>query len=161
MIMEMEYKQVTKEDLDLYEDLMLPMVYEELSEQEDIETEYLGMAAWEEDAPVGVIITELSDEGDIQLLSVWTDINHRRMGVASDLYKNMLTVARQLYDFDEDQFGDDISVRAMYCLSGDELRALEGWLTDNDFSDLYILREGEDDRPAIRGALSDIHFYRY
>ena len=41
--MKLVYQEITKETLADYQSLILPMVYEELQEQEDMNTEYICM----------------------------------------------------------------------------------------------------------------------
>ena len=156
----LEYKEITKEELKNYRELILPMVYEELEAQEDISTEYICIAAVLDDEPVGAIVADLEGNGDINLLSIWTDQEYRRYGIASALREKMTEVAVNLYDWEEDQFGDDIDLRTMYCLKNGYREDFEAWLRANDFTDFCILRPSEGDKPQICSAISEVHFYR-
>lgn len=154
------YKEITKDDLGSYEHLILPMVYEELTEQDSIDTEYICIAMWLGDVPVGAIIAEPEGSGDINLLSVWTDVNYRRMGVASALRDKMTEVALNLYDWDEAQYGDDILLKTMYCIADEYRVPFETWLEKNDFTDFAVLHPEEGDTKEIRSATAEIHFFR-
>ena len=70
--MKLVYKEITKETLADYQSLILPMVYEELQEQEDMNTEYICIAACMDEEPLGVIIVAPEGNGDLDLLSIWT-----------------------------------------------------------------------------------------
>lgn len=155
-----EYKEITKEGLEEYRPLILPMVYEELCEQERIDTEYICLSLWLNGEPVGAIIAELEDSGDMNLLSIWTDQRYRRMGVASALRDKMTEIAVNLYDWEEGQYGDDILFKTMYSLSEPYRTPFEEWLKANDFTDFAILREAEGDKPAICAASAEIHFFK-
>ena len=155
-----EFVQVTAGDLEKYRMLILPAIYDELSASESIETEYICIAAQDGDEPVGVIITDMEDSGDLNLLSIWTDPGCRRQGVASALLKKMTYVALKLFDWEEMQYGEDILIKAMYSLSDNYREPFESWLRKNDFTDFAILDEADGDKPAICGATAEVHFYR-
>ena len=155
-----EFVQVTAGDLEKYRMLILPAIYDELSASESMETEYICIAAQDGDEPVGVIVTDMEDNGDLNLLSIWTDQRCRRQGVATALLKKMTYVAFRLYDWDDTQYGDDIIIKAMYSLSDNFREPFEAWLKKNDFTDFAIMDEGEGDKPAICGATAEVHFYR-
>ncbi len=159
--MTLEYREITKEDLDNYKTLMLPMIYEELSEQEDINSEYICIASWLNDEPAGAIITELEGNGDINLLSIWTAQKYRRMGIASALKDKMTEVAVNLYDWEEGQYGDDIILKTMYSLGDEYRKPFESWLEKNDFTDFCILKNAEGNNPEIKSATAEIHFMRF
>ncbi len=154
-----EYREITKEDLKTYESLMLPMVYEELNEQDEI-NDYICIASWLNNEPAGVLIAELEESGDINLLSIWTEPKYRRMGVASALHEKMNTVAVNLYDWEEGQYGDDILIKTMYCLSPKYREVFEAWLEANDYTDFCILRDESPDTPEICSATAEVHFFR-
>ena len=158
---ELEFRQITRENMESLSDLILPMIYEELDEQEHMEEEYIAIAAYREDKPVGAIVCDMEADGDLTLLSVWTEQSCRRQGVASALLQKMTEVALQLYDWEKGQFGDDIVLSAMYCLPDRYRKPLEEWLMKNDFTDFAILRPAEEDRPEICAASAEIHFMRY
>ncbi len=158
--MKITYKEITKEELKNYKDLILPMVYEELSEQEDMETEYICLSTWMDEKPTAAIIAEPEGNGDINLLSIWTDQKYRNIGVASQLLDKMLEVALNLYDWEEGQYGDDIVLKTMYCLSDKYRRVFEAWLQKKDFTDFCILKNADDDTPEVCSATAEIHFYR-
>ena len=133
------YKQITETNLQEYESLMLPMIYEELKAQTNIEeNNYLALAAVDGDTQLGALVAELEDNGDLNLLSIWTDQAYRREGVASALL-----------------------LKIMYCLDDKYRDVLENWLEKNDFTDFYILQDGNDERPDICGATAEIHIFRY
>ena len=156
-----EYIEITKEELEKYRLLILPMIYDELSEQEEINTEYICIASVLNDEPAGVIITELEENGNMNLLSIWTAQKYRRMGIASALRDKMTEVAVNLYDWDESQYGDDIILKTMYSLSDNYREIFEAWLEKNDFTDFCILKDKEDDKPEIKSATAEIHFMRF
>ena len=158
--MVLEYREILKEELEKYRELMLPMIYEELIEQEDMESEYFCIAAELDNEPVGVIIAEPEGSGDINLLSIWVAQEYRGLGIATELRKKMLDVALRLYDWEESQYGDDVTLKVMYCLSGKYRESFEAWLRANDFTDFFITRPAEDNTPDVCGAASEIHFYR-
>ncbi len=155
------YRQITEKDLEEYEELILPMVLEELRQQDSIEENYLALAAVYEDKAVGALVAELEDNGDISLLNIWTDEKYRRKGIASGLLQKMTEVARALYDWEDGQYGEDIILKTMYCLEDQYREAFEEWLRKNDFTDFLIIRDEEADKPEICGATAEIHFFRY
>ena len=158
--MALEYREITKEVLEEYRELILPMVYKELEEQDDINSEYICIATWLDGEPVGALISELEGSGDINLLSIWTAQEYRQLGIASALLDKMLEVASELYDWEEGQYGDDVVLKTMYCLK-DKYRAIfEEWLKANDFTDFLITHDTQDDTPQICSATAEVHFYR-
>ena len=136
-MMTITYKQITEKELSKYESLMLPMIYEELEQQASIEEEYIAIAAEEEDEPLGVLVAEFEDSGDINLLSIWTTQDRRREGIASGLFDKMAEIARALYEWDDGQYGDDINVKTMYCLDDRYREIFEAWLEKKSFYRLY------------------------
>lgn len=158
--MKLVYKEITKETLADYQSLILPMVYEELQEQEDMNTEYICIAACLDEEPAGVMIVAPEGNGDLNLLSIWTKQEYRRLGVASALFHKMAEVASVLYDWEETQYGDDVLINAMYCLEPEYREALEGWLMHNGFTDFCVLKPEQEDTPEIYSATAEIHFYR-
>lgn len=160
-MMTITYKQITEKELSKYESLMLPMIYEELEQQASIEEEYIAIAAEEEDEPLGVLVAEFEDSGDINLLSIWTTQDRRREGIASGLFDKMAEIARALYEWDDGQYGDDINVKTMYCLDDRYREIFEAWLEKNHFTDFMVMRDATKDRPDICGATAEIHFYRW
>ncbi len=155
------YSQITEKNLEEYEPLILPMVVEELKQQGNFEENYLALAADDKDGAVGALVAELEDNGDISLLSVWTDEEHRREGIASGLLQKMTEVARALYDWEDSQYGDDILLKVMYCLEDEYREVFEEWLRKNDFTDFLVMRDKSQKRPEICGATAEIHFFRY
>ena len=154
------YKEIIKEELDSYKDLILPMVYEELSQQDDMESGYICISTCMDEKPVAAIIADPEDNGDINLLSIWTDQEYRNIGVASQLLGKMLEVALNLYDWDEAQYGDDIILKTMYCLDDKYRVVFEEWLKKNDFTDFCVLKNAIDDTPEVCSASAEVHFYR-
>lgn len=161
MMKTITYKQITEKDLSEYEAFMLPMIYEELLQQSCIEENYIALAAIDEDTALGVVIAELEDGGDINLLSIWTAMDRRREGIASGLLQKMTEVARALYKWDDGQYGDDITLKTMYCLDDRYRKIYEAWLEKNGFTDFMVMRDETEDRPDICGATAEIHFYRW
>ena len=155
------YKQITEKNLSEYEAFMLPMIYEELLQQSCIEENYIALAAIDEDTSLGVVIAEPEDGGDINLLSIWTAMDRRREGIASGLLQKMTEVARALYKWDDGQYGDDITLKTMYCLEDRYRKIYEAWLEKNGFTDFMVMRDETEDRPDICGATAEIHFYRW
>ncbi len=155
------YKQIAKNELSGYESLMLPMIYEELSQQDSIEEGYIALAAEEENEPLGVLVAEPEDSGDINRLSIWTVKDRRREGIASGLLEKMTEVAGALYGWDDGQYGDDITLKTMYCLDVGYREIFEAWLEKNNFTDFMVMRDATKDRPDICGATAEIHFYRW
>ena len=161
MMKTITYKQITEKDLSEYEAFMLPMIYEELLQQSCIEENYIALAAIDEDTSLGVVIAEPEDGGDINLLSIWTAMDRRREGIASGLLQKMTEVARALYKWDDGQYGDDITLKTMYCLDDRYRKIYEAWLEKNGFTDFMVMRDETEDRPDICGATAEIHFYRW
>ncbi len=157
---QIEYRTITKEDLDIYKNLILPDIYDELRYSESMESDYLCLAACTELKPVSVIIVDLEDNGDLNMLSIWTDQEYRRQGIASALLQKMTYVAYKLYDWEDLQYGDDIILKTMYCLEGVFREPFEKWLEKNAFTDFTIMKQADDTRPDICGATAEIHFYR-
>ena len=155
-----EYKEITKEELKKYKDLILPMVYEELCEQERIDTEYICIASLLDGKAVGAIVADLEGSGDINLLSIWTDQKYRRMGIASALRDKMTEVAVALYDWEEGQYGDDVLLKTMYSLPDKYREPFEAWLRANDFTDFSIMNEAAEEQPEICAATAEIHFFK-
>ena len=155
-----EYKEITKEDLEIYQSLILPMVYKELTEQEELDAEYICISSWLDGKPVGALVADLEENGDINLLSVWTVPDYRRMGIASALLDKMTLIAVNIYEWEDNQYGDDVILKTMYSLSDKYREVFEAWLMENDFSDFCILSEADDDKPEIRSATAEVHFYR-
>jgi hypothetical protein len=158
---EIKFKQITKKDLETYKSLILPMVYEELLTQEDIETQYIALGAWSGKKAVGAIVTDLEDSGDLTMLSIWTGQESRRQGIASMLLKKMLYVAYRLYNWQQYQYGDDIQLKTMYCLADEYREPFEEWLKKNDFTEFYIMRDSQLGQPDICSAMAEIHIYRF
>lgn len=157
-----EYKEITKDDLENLRMLILPDIYEELMEQEEIiNTEYICLSSWMGDTPAGVLIADLEGDGNINLLSIWTDPVYRRIGIASALKDKMTEVALELYDWEEDQYGDDILLKTMYCLGDDYKKPFVQWLEKNDFTDFAMLKEADDRTPEVCLASAEIHFFKY
>ena len=161
MMKTITYKQITEKNLSEYEAFMLPMIYEELLQQSCIEENYIALAAIDEDTSLGVVIAEPEDGGDINLLSIWTAMDRRREGIASGLLQKMTEVARALYKWDDGQYGDDITLKTMYCLEDRYRKIYEAWLEKNGFTDFMVMRDETEDRPDICGATAEIHFYRW
>ena len=161
MMKTITYKQITEKDLSEYEAFMLPMIYEELLQQSCIEENYIALAAIDEDTSLGVVIAEPEDGGDINLLSIWTAMDRRREGIASGLLHKMTEVARAPYKWDDGQYGDDITLKTMYCLDDRYRKIYEAWLEKNGFTDFMVMRDETEDRPDICGATAEIHFYRW
>ena len=155
-----EYRQITKKELESFKLLILPDIYEELCDQEGIDTEYICIASWLNDMPVGAIIADPEGSGDINLLSVWTVPEYRHMGIASALLDKTLQVAAALFDYEEGQYGDDITLKTMYCIEDEYRKPFEEWLMKNDFTEFGVIKVSEGDRPEICIASSDIHFSR-
>lgn len=155
-----EYRQITKKELESFKPLILPDIYEELSDQEEIDTEYICIASRLNDTPAGAIVVDLEGSGDLNLLSVWTLPEYRHMGIASALLDKALQVAAALFDYEEGQYGDDITLKTMYCLGDEYKKPFEEWLMKNDFTDFGIYRSSGDGRPQICSAFADIHFFR-
>ena len=155
-----EYIEITKETLSDYEDLILPAICEELSAQEHMNEEYMCVAACTDGLPVAVGIMDFEDAGDLNLLSVRTDLRFRNMGLASALLHKMIEVACNLYDWEENQFGDDVVLKTMYCLAQEYREPFEAWLRKNDFTDFAVLKAPEGDLPEVCAATAEIHFYR-
>ena len=155
-----EYRQIERKELEQFKLLILPDIYEELSDQEEIDTEYIALSSWLEGTPAGVIIMDPEGSGDLNLLSVWTAPEYRRMGIASALLDKALEVAAALYDYEEGQYGDDITLKTMYCLSDEYRKSFEEWLMKNDFTELGILNSSDGERPEVCSASADIHFFR-
>ena len=82
------------------------------------------------------------------------------MGIASALLDKAVQVAAALFDYEEGQYGDDITLKTMYCLSDEYRKPFEEWLMKNDFTEFGILKSSGDGRPEICSASSDIHFFR-
>ncbi len=156
-----EYKEILKADLELYKSLILPDIYEELAEQDDISAEYICLSSWLGDKPVGALIADLEDNGDINLLSIWTTPEYRRKGIASGLRDKMTQIAVSLYNWDDAQYGDDVLLKTMYCLRDEYRKPFEEWLIKNDFTDFYIMNYADGDRPEICSATAEIHFMRF
>ena len=159
-MMKVDYKEITKGDLDTYKDLILPMIYEELSHEEKPEENYICLAACVDDIPAGAIVTLMNNDGSLTLLSIWTDQRYRRQGIASGLLQKMTYVAYRLYDWEMSQYGDDVQLRAMYRLSERYKKPLEAWLMKNDFTDFAITQEGDEENPSTCVAMAEIHFFR-
>lgn len=155
-----EYREITKNELELYRMLILPDIYEELNEQDEINTEYICLSSWLGDTPVGALIADLEGDGNINLLSVWTAPSYRRMGIASALRDKMTEVAVELYDWEEGQYGDDVLLKTLYSLREEYKKPFEEWLMKNDFTDFAIIREADDGKPAVCAATAEIHFFR-
>ena len=157
---QVEYRQITKKEIESYRDLILPDIYEELEHSESPESDYIALAAWIDDKPVSAIVVDPEDNGDLVMLSIWTDQEYRRRGIASGLLQKMTYVAYRLYDWEDMQYGDDIILKTMYCLA-DLFRApFEAWLEKNSFTDFTVMSRADDDRPDICGASAEIHYYR-
>lgn len=155
-----EYRQITKDDLEKYKLLIVPDIYDELMEQEKIDTDYICLASWLSDTPVGVIIAEPEGSGDINLLSIWIDPVYRRMGIASALLDKMTEVCAALYDYEEGQYGDDVTLKTVYSLSDKYRVPFEEWMKACDFTDFMILKEAHEGEPEICSATAEIHFFR-
>ncbi|MBP3196256.1 MAG: GNAT family N-acetyltransferase [Butyrivibrio sp.] len=155
-----EYRQIEKKELESFKELILPDIYEELCDQEEIDTEYICISSWMNDTPVGAIIVDPEGSGDLNLLSIWTVSEYRRMGFASALLDKALQVAAALFDYEEGQYGDDITLKTMYCLGDEYKEPFEEWLKKNDFTEFGILKPTGDGKPEVCSASADIHFFR-
>ncbi len=155
-----QYREITHDDLETYKALILPMIFNELSDEEKLEESYICIGAWTDDKPVGAIITLMNEDGGLSLLSIWTDQKYRRQGVASGLLQKMTYVAFRLYDWQDMQYGDDVDLTTMYSLSERHKAPFEAWLRKNNFTDFLITKQAEGDKPAICAAIAEIHYYR-
>lgn len=161
MVEDVKFRQITGKELEQFRALILPMVYEELAAQEDMETQYMAIGAWIGKKSVGAIVIDPEDNGDLNLLSIWVDQDCRREGIATMLLRKILYVAYRLYQWEEAQYGDDICLKTMYCLADQYREPFEQWLQKNDFTDFGILRESRLGQPDICSAMAEIHIYRY
>ena len=141
-----EYRQITKKELESFKLLILPDIYEELCDQEGIDTEYICIASWLNDMPVGAIIADPEGSGDINLLSVWTVPEYRHMGIASALLDKTLQVAAALFDYEEGQYGDDITLKTMYCMEDEYRKPFPGNLPNPGIEPVASLTS-----PALAG----------
>ena len=60
-----EYRQIEKKDLESFKKLILPDIYEELNDQEEIDTDYIAISSWMNDEPAGAIIIDPEGSGDL------------------------------------------------------------------------------------------------
>ncbi len=167
----MKVELIKKDDIEKYRSLILPVVFDELTEvfsyEESEEIEYLCLVCTDPE-PVSVIITELEGFGDLNILSIYTRPEFRRKGYGTELLQSTVKVARQIFQWDDDETEDDIILKTLFRLPGEMEEDFAAFLAANGFTDFVLLEDAEspDTEPGEDGELlnvwsayAQIHFY--
>lgn len=109
------YQSICSADRKLFEQLILPSVYEELpKETEPIEEGYLCIGAFVDGQPAAAVVVYLEPYGDLDLRSLFVRTRYRRRGIASALTNRVVQVAVAAFQFEEPE--EVISFKTMYAL---------------------------------------------
>ena len=164
---EMQIELITKENIENYRQLIIPMVYDELLENlpddKDGELYYLCLGT-----AVSAVVMELEDFGDLNLLSIFTLPGYRRKGYATAILQKAVMMARQLYQWDEGEEDDDVVLKTLFRLPEDMEEDFAAFLAANGFTDFLLLEDADDpatepgedgEKLNIWSAFGEIHFY--
>ncbi|MCR5777194.1 MAG: GNAT family N-acetyltransferase [Lachnospiraceae bacterium] len=161
----MEIKAVGIEEIEEYEHLILPVVYEELTdgdETNDEERVYLCLAAINDDGEaVSFIVAELEDFGDINILSIFTDLKWRRQGYAKLLKEKVVEAARRLFVWEDDEVKEDVILKTLYRLPAGMERDYEAFLKGSGFTDFVLVVDGQQYQSLnVWSAFCEICFFK-
>ncbi|MBQ6505517.1 MAG: GNAT family N-acetyltransferase [Flexilinea sp.] len=160
----MNFEAIEKKELSKYRELILPYIYDELSDSAgELDENYICLAGCVENEdgiliPVSALVMLMETNGDLALLSIYTLPERRRQGIASELLEKAIFIGRQLYIFDEGENEEFINLKAIYRLSEKFRTPFEEFLKKNNFTDFYLL--DEQDGPQVWAAIEEIQFYR-
>ncbi len=126
---------------------------------------YLCLAAYEDEAdgseaqiPVSVLVAEPEDDGDLNVLSIYTEASHRRKGYASALVRELLHLALGIFAWEEGETEEDVVLKTLYRLPADMEEAYGAFLESNHFTDFVLLDEDEEFKTW--SALCYVRFFR-
>ena len=156
----MKTEVIGKDRLRFFRDLILPSVYEELKRfPGDPETEYICLAASPEDSeePASALIAQMEDDGDLNVLSLFTLPEHRRKGLASFLIDRLLNAALGLFQWEPEETETGIFLKTLYRLPPGAEAAYDAFLKKNGFTDFYILDEDRQYRTWC--AVAEVVFF--
>ncbi len=165
---------IMPDKLEDYEHLILPVVYEELTERQQNSKEEgeegeedicFCLAAFEEpddpqegsDKPVSALVAELEYIGDINILSLFTLPEYRRKGYAQALVKKAVETARALFQWEDGEKEDEVILKTLYRLPPKMEEDYEGFLKAVGFTDFVLL---DEDKLKVWSAHASLRFYR-
>ena len=138
----LEITGITRESLQEYRGLILPYIFRELSDfPEDLDTEYICLAAVYGGKPVSVIVSRMEEIGDVSILSIYTLPQYRRKGAASALAEKTVQVARALFTWEEDETVETVVFKTIYRLPEDLEEGYRAFLEANHFTEFVLLEE--------------------
>ena len=157
----MKCYQIQKNTLPVYENVILPVIYEELADwKEELLEGYFCIGVKDGRKPVGALIAEHEDElGDLTILSLYVLPDYRRQGIGSRLLQTLTDVAYALYEPLPGEYGADIFLKTVYSLPDDMRLVWESFLKKHDFTDYYVFEPRTEDHEEIRGASAEVHFF--
>lgn len=155
------YYQINKKTMPVYRDVILPVIYEELSVwQGELLEGYFCIGVKVGRTPVGALIAEHEDDtGDMTIISLYVLPDYRRQGIGSMLLKKMTEIAYALFQPLPEEYGIDIWIKTVYCLPQEMQVVWESFLKKNDFTDYYQLEPETDQHKEIWGAAAKLHFF--
>ena len=126
----MELVQITNENVERYESVLLPQVYQMMLGDGMFAPEML-LCIGKEDGGVaaGAIVAELSDDGDIQILSLIVAPEYRRRGIGKELFEAMIDVASSGYVLVEDPQENVCEIAVEYDALSSNAGATEAFLS--------------------------------
>ena len=157
----MKTEVIGKDRLPFFRDLILPSVYEELKRfPGDPETEYICLAASPEDqeGPASALVAQMEEEGDLNILSIFTLPEHRRRGLASFLVSRLLNAALGLFQWGPGETEAGIYLKTLYRLPPGAEAAYDAFLKKNGFTDFYFLEEDPQYRTWC--AVAEVRFFK-
>ena len=161
----MELKAIRIDEIEEYEHLILPVVYEELKEYDETEDEgkvYLCLAALnDEGEAVSFIVAELEDFGDINILSIFTIPKWRRQGYAKTLTQKVVAVARGLFVWDDNEVKEEVILKTLYRLPVSMEKDYEAFLKESGFTDFVLVVDGRQYQSLnVWSAFCEVNFYK-
>ncbi len=153
-------REITRRNMEKYRELILPSVYEELSGVKTLCEEYFCLGLDNGSSPASALIADMEDNGDLNLLSVYTDLPMRRSGYGKRLFDSLCRLAASLYEWDRGQRGDIITIKTTYCLFDEFRIPFEEWLRSVGFDRFYVI-DGEeyDSDTKVRAATAQLYIF--
>ncbi len=168
----MVFELITAGSISEWESYILPVVYDELTGYikpgKELLKGYFCIGAVYENEKAGAAVVRIEEDGDLNVSSIYVSPRFRRRGIGKGLINKTLRVAREGFAYEAFEYGTDIFLKTVYCLSEDMREVFEDFLKAAGFTEFYIFEgaivsgESKTDaliRPKIRGASAEIHFF--
>ncbi len=156
----MEIRPIYKKDLNNYRHLMIPYIYDEFKGNGD-ETDlgFWGFSlvfdegdpdyekainAGGDVAAASVLVVQPEEDGDLNIVSIFTYPLFRRRGYATMLLQTVPKVARASFKWQEGETEDTIYYKTLYRLPEDIRTVYESFLIKNMFSDFFLVDEEKE-----------------